>query len=259
MLILIGGVTATPDPTALPGSNVLQQIVNGTEAWALAICLLGAFIGAAMWAVASHTHSHQYTAKGRMAGRIGRRGARDRSGARPGQLLRAPGDDGAMRARDVTRADISRSRAYTQPPDVMWTGSGTSPATASTANRCSARPTPSSRPSAHRHFRSRIPRRSRPRLARECRTGCGRHVGSAVRAALAQTAEVIGRTTAPELSGAWFSSEYWRVAGLAAMLTLPFLFAAAVRAVSAPTSPSSHGRRSSTSRSRCSESASPLR
>jgi hypothetical protein len=46
---------------------VLQQIVNGTEAWALTICLLGAFIGAALWAVASHTHSHQYAARGRMA------------------------------------------------------------------------------------------------------------------------------------------------------------------------------------------------
>jgi hypothetical protein len=60
-------VSATPDPTGLPGSNVLQQIVNGTDAWALTISLLGAFIGAALWAVASHTHSHQYAARGRMA------------------------------------------------------------------------------------------------------------------------------------------------------------------------------------------------
>ena len=51
------------------------------------------------------------------------------------------------------------------------------------------------------------------------------------RAALEQTADVIGRTTAPELSSTWFSSEYWHVAGLAAMLTLPFLFAAAVQAL----------------------------
>ena len=41
---LVLGVTATPDLTALPGSNVLQQLVNGAEAWALAIALLGAFI-----------------------------------------------------------------------------------------------------------------------------------------------------------------------------------------------------------------------
>jgi Family of unknown function (DUF6112) len=60
-------VTAHPSPTALPGSNVLQQLVNGAEAWALTIALLGAFIGAALWAVASHTHNHHYAARGRMA------------------------------------------------------------------------------------------------------------------------------------------------------------------------------------------------
>jgi Mn2+/Fe2+ NRAMP family transporter len=63
-------VTAHPNLQGLPGSNVLQQLVNGAEAWALAIALLGAFIGAAMWAVASHTHSHQYAARGRMAALI---------------------------------------------------------------------------------------------------------------------------------------------------------------------------------------------
>lgn len=64
------GVTATPDLTALPGSNVLQQLVNGAEAWALAIALIGAFVGAALWAVASHTHNHQFAARGRMAALI---------------------------------------------------------------------------------------------------------------------------------------------------------------------------------------------
>jgi Ca2+-binding RTX toxin-like protein len=60
-------VSASPNPAGLPGSNVLQQIVNGADAWALAITLLGAFIGAALWAVASHTNSHHYAARGRMA------------------------------------------------------------------------------------------------------------------------------------------------------------------------------------------------
>jgi Family of unknown function (DUF6112) len=63
-------VTAHPNPTGLPGSNVLQQIVDGAEAWALAIALLGAFIGAALWAVASHSHNHHYAARGRMAALI---------------------------------------------------------------------------------------------------------------------------------------------------------------------------------------------
>src|SRR3954451_22649936 len=63
----VAAVTAKPNPKSLPGSNVLQQLVNGAEAWALAVALLGAFIGAALWAVASHSHNHHYAARGRMA------------------------------------------------------------------------------------------------------------------------------------------------------------------------------------------------
>ncbi len=63
-------VNAHPNPNGLPGSNVLQQLVNGAEAWALAIALLGAFVGAGLWAVASHTHNHHYAARGRMAALI---------------------------------------------------------------------------------------------------------------------------------------------------------------------------------------------
>ncbi len=66
----IAAVTAHPNPSGLPGSNVLQQLVNGAEAWALAVALLGAFIGAALWAVASHSHNHHYAARGRMAALI---------------------------------------------------------------------------------------------------------------------------------------------------------------------------------------------
>jgi Mn2+/Fe2+ NRAMP family transporter len=63
-------VTAHPNLTGLPGSNVLQQLVNGAEAWALAIALLGAFVGAALWAVASHSHNPHYASRGRMAALI---------------------------------------------------------------------------------------------------------------------------------------------------------------------------------------------
>jgi Mn2+/Fe2+ NRAMP family transporter len=65
--VILSDVTATPDLGGLPGSNVLQQLVNGAEAWALAITLLGAFVGAALWAIASHTSNHHYAARGRMA------------------------------------------------------------------------------------------------------------------------------------------------------------------------------------------------
>src|SRR5580658_5080259 len=69
-LVAPPAVTAHPNLTGLPGSNVLQQLVNGAEAWALAIALIGAFVGAALWAVASHTHNHQFAARGRMAALI---------------------------------------------------------------------------------------------------------------------------------------------------------------------------------------------
>ena len=66
-LALHAAVTASPNPHGLPGSNVLQQLVNGAEAWALGLALLGAFVGAAVWAVASHTHNHHYAGRGRLA------------------------------------------------------------------------------------------------------------------------------------------------------------------------------------------------
>jgi hypothetical protein len=65
--MLLGAVQAHPVLKNLPGSNVLQQLVDGAQAWALAIALLGTFIGAGLWAVASHSHNHQYAARGRMA------------------------------------------------------------------------------------------------------------------------------------------------------------------------------------------------
>ncbi len=70
MSLVVPAVSAHPNPNGLPGSNVLQQLVNGAEAWALAIALLGAFVGAALWAVASHSHNHHYAARGRMAALI---------------------------------------------------------------------------------------------------------------------------------------------------------------------------------------------
>ncbi len=49
--------------------------------------------------------------------------------------------------------------------------------------------------------------------------------------ALDETAKLISATTRPQLGAAWFSRVYWRVAGIAVLLTLPFLFAAAVQAL----------------------------
>jgi Family of unknown function (DUF6112) len=70
MNFLLASVSAKPDMNSLPGSNVLQQLVNGADAWALAITLIGAFVGAALWAVSSHSGNHQFAARGRMAALI---------------------------------------------------------------------------------------------------------------------------------------------------------------------------------------------
>ncbi len=59
----------------------------------------------------------------------------------------------------------------------------------------------------------------------------GSWVLDGTRAALQEVAGVIGTATAPNLESTWFSSTYWRVAALAALLTVPFLCAAAVQAV----------------------------
>ena len=59
----------------------------------------------------------------------------------------------------------------------------------------------------------------------------GAWVLGGAKAALTETANVLDRTTSPQLRTTWFSSTYWRMAGIAALLTLPFLFAAAVQAL----------------------------
>jgi hypothetical protein len=49
-------------------------------------------------------------------------------------------------------------------------------------------------------------------------------------AVLHEAAAALGATTTPQLQSTWFSSTYWRMAAIAALLTLPFLFAATVQA-----------------------------
>ncbi len=51
------------------------------------------------------------------------------------------------------------------------------------------------------------------------------------RTALKLTASLLDKTTSPQLRTTWFSSTYWRIAGIGALLTLPFLFAAAIQAL----------------------------
>jgi hypothetical protein len=68
--LIVSAIAAHPDLTKLPGSQVLQGLLDGAQAWALAIALVGAFVGAGTWAVASHGHNAHYAARGRMAALI---------------------------------------------------------------------------------------------------------------------------------------------------------------------------------------------
>lgn len=56
-------------------------------------------------------------------------------------------------------------------------------------------------------------------------------VTGGARSALQATAHVIATSSRPNLLSTWFSGAYWRVAAVSALLTLPFLFAAAVQAL----------------------------
>ncbi|MDA8040471.1 MAG: DUF6112 family protein [Actinomycetota bacterium] len=64
---LSGVVSMNPSATALPGHNTLEQLTNGIGWWALLAALLGLVIGAAAWALGSHTNNYQYSSSGRRA------------------------------------------------------------------------------------------------------------------------------------------------------------------------------------------------
>ena len=60
-------VTLDPKPGGLPGSKVLQSLVDGLAFWALLAALAALVVGAAVWAWASHAQNHHYAANGRRA------------------------------------------------------------------------------------------------------------------------------------------------------------------------------------------------
>lgn len=56
-------------------------------------------------------------------------------------------------------------------------------------------------------------------------------VAGGAKAALHEMGKYVSESAAPQLGSVWFSSTYWRIAGVGALLTVPFLFAAAVQAL----------------------------
>lgn len=57
----------TPDAQALPGGSILIKLINGVAGWALLLALAGLLIGAALWAIGSHSQNYQQSYTGRRA------------------------------------------------------------------------------------------------------------------------------------------------------------------------------------------------
>jgi hypothetical protein len=66
-VLAVKDVKLNPAPEGLPGSPVLQELVNGLAFWALIAALAALVVGAALWAWASHAQNHHYAANGRRA------------------------------------------------------------------------------------------------------------------------------------------------------------------------------------------------
>jgi hypothetical protein len=68
LTMLLGGVPdITPDAGAAPGSGEMVRIASGIAWWALILSLVGLVIGAAGWALGSHSNNYQYATAGRRA------------------------------------------------------------------------------------------------------------------------------------------------------------------------------------------------
>jgi len=61
----VSDVTLTPDSGKLPGGAVLQQLTDGLGWWALILALAGLVIGAAAWALGSHSQNYHQSFAGR--------------------------------------------------------------------------------------------------------------------------------------------------------------------------------------------------
>ena len=64
-LLAVKNVEVKPQASGLPGSSVLQDLINGLAFWGLLACLVGVIVAAAVWAFAAHSNNHHYSANGR--------------------------------------------------------------------------------------------------------------------------------------------------------------------------------------------------
>jgi hypothetical protein len=60
-------VPFNPKSSDIPGTGALETLTNGIGWWALVASLVGLVLGAAAWALGSHTNNYQYSSAGRRA------------------------------------------------------------------------------------------------------------------------------------------------------------------------------------------------
>ncbi len=61
----LADVTLNPSVGDLPGGDVLQRLTDGFGGWALVAALIGLVLGAAAWALGSHSQNYQQSFVGR--------------------------------------------------------------------------------------------------------------------------------------------------------------------------------------------------
>lgn len=63
--LIVAQVAGNPDPSQLPGGQVLQQLTNGIMGWALILALVALVISAVSWALGANSNNYQYSVAGR--------------------------------------------------------------------------------------------------------------------------------------------------------------------------------------------------
>ena len=61
----VAAVSATPNPTGLPGSSVADKLINGLFFYTLIGCLAGLFLSVLIWVFSSRAQNYHHAAAGR--------------------------------------------------------------------------------------------------------------------------------------------------------------------------------------------------
>ena len=65
IIVAAQAVNAVPDPSQLPGGQVLQNLTNGVMGWGLILALAALVISAVAWALGSNSQNYQYSMVGK--------------------------------------------------------------------------------------------------------------------------------------------------------------------------------------------------